>query len=253
MPPQEFRWIKGRNIELVVDSWSSVTDILQVVGYTQNEQIIINHTPNSDRSQATTVTSITEMPQNITARMIVGTVSRGQCYVKISVRVEGVLVAVLSAGYVTSNVTLAWPYGKLESSIEGPGLIRTITGTNPAAGLEISESVPSGAVWRPMLVRFTLVTDATVITRIVRLRFTDGIDTKWQEVAVSSQTASNTFIYNYAENGVRTTQSSGLIGAFIPPNQRLAAAGFIETSTASIQAGDNYLAPILSVEEWLTA
>jgi hypothetical protein len=251
MPPQEFKWIKGRNIELVVDSWSSVTDIVQVVGYTQNEQIIINHTPNSDRSQATTVTSITEMPQNITARMMLGTVLRGQCYVKISIRVEGVLVAVLSSGYVTSNVTLAWPYGKLESSLEGPGFIRTIYGTDQAAGAEISETVPDKAVWRPKAISFTLVTDATVTTRIVRLRFFDGLSTIWQQVSVSGQAASNSFLYTFIEGGPRASQSSGVIAEFMPQDFRLSPQFLIETTTANFQAGDNFSRPILTIEEWL--
>src|SRR4051812_18481105 len=68
-------------------------------------------------------------------------------------------------GYVTATQRLAWPGSPLESSIAGAGRLRSLTGTDPAAGVEISETVPAGARWRLVAVRLLLVTSAVVANR----------------------------------------------------------------------------------------
>src|SRR5213592_2214118 len=43
-------------------------------------------------------------------------------------------LATLLQGYVTTTPKLAWPGIPIGASSDGPGLIRSVTGTNPAAG-----------------------------------------------------------------------------------------------------------------------
>jgi hypothetical protein len=81
---------------------------------------------------------------------------------------------VLLQGYVTDTSRLSFPGSPIRSSIEGPGVLRSITGTNPAANAEISETVPTNARWRVHAIRFTLVTDANVANREVALTLDDG-------------------------------------------------------------------------------
>src|SRR3990167_7266768 len=152
-------------IELFIESYSNSARTVQVRGLTKNEIVSGDHTTSGDRSLATSVIAITEMPISLTVRTAETSVSRGECYVKVSLRVEGAIVALLFSGYVTDAGTPAYPNGKTESSVEGPGLIRSITGTNPAAGVLISETVPTGARWRLIYLHTDIVVDATVISR----------------------------------------------------------------------------------------
>src|SRR5579884_305014 len=49
----------------------------------------------------------------------------------------------LAQGYITDKADLAWPYSRLESNTDGFGRLVSITGTLTAAGVEISEVVPT--------------------------------------------------------------------------------------------------------------
>ena len=115
MPPLNQEWIKGRTIELFIESFSNAARTVQIRGFTKTEQIIADHTTNADRSLATSIIPITEFPEHLTVRTLETSVSRGECYVKVSVRIEGVVVALLSAGYVSDTGTIAYPNGKIES------------------------------------------------------------------------------------------------------------------------------------------
>lgn len=180
---------------------------------------------------------------------------RGQTFVTVALGWGGantiVIGQVLLSDYVVFGHPLGWPYGPQRHPTEGRGLPRIITGTDPAAGSEIVETVPTNARWRLYGIRFTLVTDATVATRRVTLNVDDGATVGLQLWNANGQTAGLTFLYESHQVGHQAAAVSSR--EFIP----LAAAidlfqGWrILTSTVNIQAGDNYGAPILYVEEWL--
>lgn len=125
------------------------------------------------------------------------------------------------------------------------GTIVTATGTNPAAGVEISETVPANQVWQLLAIRYTLVTDATVATRAPTILFDDGTNTIYRIAAASTQTASQTIAYNWAMSvGYEKAASSSNVSGSLPP--LLLPAGYrIRTSTGAIVAGDDYGAPVL--------
>lgn len=251
MPTGNPNWVRGKSLDLFVESYSSVAHTVQIRGFSENEQIIASHTTNSDRSLATSTHQLTEVPQHITLRTLATGVKRGTCYVKVSLRAEGVIVALLGSGYVTDAGTVVWPGGLNESSVEGQGLIRSITGTDPAAGVEISETVPTGARWRVKNIRYSFVTDATVGNRIVRVEFNDGTNIFWRKRSVDQQAASVTANYNMSEVSLHVTTSTGENTDLVPPNNRLMAGYIIKTNTSLLQAGDNFSAPQLLVEEWI--
>ena len=155
------------------------------------------------------------------------------------------------SGYISDTSPLLFPGGKNESSIEGPGLIRSITGTNPAAGVEISETVPTGARWRIICFKATFVADATATTRGPRLSFDDGSLAYFTAGTFTSITASTTFIHSWAAVGQEDNSAASATVQCIPSDLILAAGHRITSSTVSIQAGDNWDAPQLLVEEWI--
>jgi hypothetical protein len=224
---------------------------VRVRGYTNTEQITGGHTTNADRTLATSTIPITDVPVRLVVSTDETSVSRGECYVKVSIRAEGVVIALLGCGYITDTSTIEWPGGLNEGSTQGPGLIRTITGTDPAAGVEISETVPTGALWRLKLIRNTLVTDATVASRVEHLLFDDGANILWESDNVSAQAASLTITQSFSEAGVRVATSVGNVVNSIPPDNRLAAGYRIRTLTNLLKAGDNFGPPQYEVEEWI--
>jgi len=160
-------------------------------------------------------------------------------------------VATLAAGYVSATQALAWPGAPIETSIAGAGAIRSITGTNPAAGVEIIETVPAGARWRLHSIAATLTTSATAANRVVNWAFDDGALTYYQATAAALQAASLVRQYVAAAAGGGGSTLDVTIAAPLPLGRVLAAGHRILTLTTNLQAGDNWGAPQLLVEEWI--
>lgn len=166
-----------------------------------------------------------------------------------------IVLGALIQGYVTHEQVRAWPGSPLETSDSGPGCMRTLTGTDPAAGAEISETVPTGARWELTAIGFTLVSDATVATRRPNLFLDDGtLNDYFRSANPGTQTASSSNRYHFAPSMPLaaivggTSQLGGLITPHIMP-----AGHRIRTATNSLQAGDNYGSPTYVVREWLEA
>lgn len=139
----------------------------------------------------------------------------------------------------------------LYSRTDGPGLIRSVAGSTPAAGAEISETVPTGARWELMAFKAQLVTDANVATRVVILRFDDGTTEYFRSDANFAHTAGVTGIYDWGQ-GLMTPLNGHVGGllAGLPINLRLAGGHRIRTLTSSIQVGDQYSGIQYLVREW---
>lgn len=183
------------------------------------------------------------------------TLRRGNIYARVRVRrgadTAGPIVQTLLQGYLTSDTDLVWPEGRHEHAFAGHGLLRSITGTDPAAGVEISETVPTGRVWRLVSMRFALVADATVINRIPVVTLDDGTNVFFASQSSNALTASLSRNYTASAQGGKVTNETTEDAILLPPDLYLFQGWRIRTATTGLQAGDNYGAPQLMVEEWL--
>jgi len=161
-------------------------------------------------------------------------------------------VLLLSAQYITDHKVIQWPPGFVESSVEGPGLLRSITGTDPAAGSEITETVPTNARWRLRGIRFELATSADVADRRVLLIIDDGASVFTAIVVEAIQTADLTRAYNFYSIAPRESVFTvGNIESPLPEDLMLLQGWRIRTSTVNLQAADDYGAPQRLVDEWI--
>lgn len=123
-----------------------------------------------------------------------------------------------------------------------------VTGTDPAAGAEISETVPDGEVWELVAIRIRLVSDATVSSRTVRLAIDDGTSTFALLPSVSGQGASETRDHTFAVGAASLTGPNSTNAHVNPLPPFVLPAGWkIGTDSINLQAGDDYAAPILCV------
>lgn len=212
--------------------------------------------PNSDYTAKSTIFPLAEgVLTNAQLRLGTGTAGRGSVFGVLEVvRGNGVNAQALStllAGYITTNGRLAWPGSPIESSINGPGRIRSITGTNPAANVEISEVVPVGTRWRLISWQATLVADANVATRTAELIIDDGTTVIVPAFPNVNQTAGQTMTYTAGVFG-SFGSVAGAFNLIALPESLMLAAGFrIRTSTTNRQVGDDWTAPQMLVEEWI--
>jgi hypothetical protein len=160
----------------------------------------------------------------------------------------------LTQAYLGSTHSTAWPGALLEDPRSGDGELVTATAADPAAGAEVSVSVPVGARWRVESFHGQLTTDATVANRRPVLILDDSGAFQVARVA-SSATQAASLTMNYMWNRgvsvdpVVTEQGQGLL----PTDGTLISGWRIRTSTFNLQAADDWAAPQLLVREWLEA
>ena len=192
---------------------------------------------------------------NVQAYASAGAPRRGQCYVglELSRGTDGARepIGTLAKDYIAEGQGIAWPGTGIRPSTDGPGCIRTIIGTNPAAGVEVSETVPTNARWRLLAINFQLATDATVANRAPALLIDDGVTTIVRVPPVAVQTASSSVRHTYAAVGAGVT-TNGFITPLPPPEAMILLGGSrIQTATSNLQAADDYSSVGLHVEEWI--
>lgn len=192
---------------------------------------------------------------NLTASTGATTCTYGQCFGRVQVvrglGSSGIVLGTLCAGYITSSQPIAFPGGRVRSMVEGPAQIRSITGTNPAAGAEVSETVPTGARWRLIALAVRFVTSATAANRFPILTFDDGTNVFFRADPPTQQTAGVDIGYVGGIGVERLTSTNDVRQWGFPVAMPLLAGYRIRTATAFIEADDNWGAPQLLVEEWL--
>lgn len=216
-------------------------------------------TPTADRLASTAdmamgVGSLLDCSVNVVA----GNPLIGQTYCMVQI-IRGLsgatrVLGVLLAGYITAQQSVGYPGSPILSSIESGGVIRAISGTAPAPGGEIIETVPTGARWQLLTFYGTLTTSATVANRVPRLQHATGATTIAVFPNLILETASLTWFNQWA-SGLNVQNLAGLQQTIAPlPNELILLAGqSLRTDTANLQAGDQWLAPQYVVREWIEA
>jgi hypothetical protein len=252
----------GRDDRLLVRSWCSIGAAeLQVRGRLQlvNGQVVpfaFRHAPSSDRSLVSTRHDLAEgFLLSLTVEEVGTVVRRGRLFVQVAIdrggAVGGIPTELLVSDYATDNQVLGWPGGLLRSSLDGPGLLGIATGSDPAAGAEISLTVPTNVRYRLIFARFSLVTDATVADRRVHVQVDDGNTLLLELAAADVQAAGLTRNYNCAIDGFARAAQGSEIFLPLPADLLLFQAWRFRTLTTNLQAGDNFSVVRLITEEWI--
>ncbi len=223
---------------------SSDIDVNIRKGVSQQAPFEVTHTPNSNRTSATSVVGarVNRDGRVISAILEPAALKRGQCFARLRVlNASGNQSDELCAGYVTGSKSVR--LGEFEDSTGGRGFIRTITGTNPAAGIEITETVPTNARWRILSVDTINAIGAASIN--VTLTITDGTSQKWRSAIIVTGTGTELIVW---AQGVTLNEAD--LFSTVPLFDGEIPEGF-EIVTAGISADDDYAAPQLLVEEWI--
>jgi len=209
----------------------------------------------------TTGTPVIETLQNaegylLSASVFTPNAPRGQCFVSLAIKRGGgtgdnTFGDILLQGYPGQVGGIAYPQTQIQDPLSGRGRIRVVTVANPAAGADWSETVPAGVTWQLLAVNATLTTSSAVANRDVTLVATDASsDVLWQSSPGLNQGASTALGYAFFQgNSIAASLVAYL--ATLPIAMRLLAGFIIKTSTANIQAADQWSAIVLTVEEFI--
>jgi hypothetical protein len=141
-----------------------------------------------------------------------------------------------------------------QGRLETINLLTQINGSDPAAGLEVSQTVPAGKYWELIAVSVVLVQGLTQTPQPL-LSIDDGADVIWEVYGSSAaQAVSTTCRYNWAAGAELTGQIG--TGANVHSTSRLPdgliiPAGYrIRTITPGIGANSDYGVPSFFVAQY---
>jgi len=240
----------------------SVIAMIQRQGRDSPEPVeVFNDTHVGDRTVETIVVATGGgILWGISATITAG-VKRSQAYITLDVGKFGKFFS-LAKGYVYDGHAVQDGEFTEPGPGGGEGFIRTVTGTNPAAGVEVTETVPTNALWKLRSFSVVLVTSG-VANRTVFLAADDGTATNrlWirevnEDVQADAQT--RTHLLGRGNDGtflgggqLTDTQTVNVHNAIPADDPYLPEAHRLRTITVNLQAGDDFAAPIFQVEEWL--
>ncbi|OLB84955.1 MAG: hypothetical protein AUI15_33840 [Actinobacteria bacterium 13_2_20CM_2_66_6] len=218
-----------------------------------NEEI---HTPATNR---TTGTNDYELGVgallNLTAFASSGSPQFGQTFVIVQlirgIGSAAIVMGTLLAGYVTGTQHLAWPGSPIQSSLDGQGALRTITGTTPGGGTEVSESVPTGARWQLLTFAGTL-NESGGVAITPRLLGDDGAGVEHWSVSSEESVATNTFRYMWLTGlGYKVTAGHLPHTAGLSSEIRMLAGQRLRTNHEGVSGSFQWSAITYTVREWL--
>jgi hypothetical protein len=154
-------------------------------------------------------------------------------------------------GYYVSAGNLCFPPSRVDSLVDGRGWLTSVAVAQPGVGVELSVAVPAGVRWRVVGMRATLTASAAVAARAVAIQVSDGANLYYTAGAVNTIAAGQTGEYTFAPDVTAAVDTVLHFTIPAPPLESLPAGHTISTSTAGLQAGDQWSAAHLLVEQWI--
>jgi hypothetical protein len=258
-----FQFATDDNDNLQIVSANSLTGVAlaihgrRLTAQGQIEPFAFVHTPNTDRSTRTENYKLgAGALLNLTIFATSGSPSIGQTYVSARI-IRGlagpiIVLGTLLGGYVTAVQHLAYPGSPIQSSIEGGGYYRIITGTDPATGVRWSETVPTGARWRLVALRVGLTTGAGGPTRIPSIVYRSGGVNYFRSISsIGFGASAGGTAYWAAGMPLATAVSTFDAINGLPDGAILLAGTSIVDETSGFQPVDDFSGLIYAVQEWL--
>lgn len=215
------------------------------------------HTPFTDRSINREDYPVgTGSILNVTVFAGAGAPLVGQTFVIIQlVRGTGaaaVVLGTLLAGYITATQALGFPGSPIRMSTEGDGFVRQIIGSNPVGGVEIVETVPTGARWEVLSIVLVLSTNTVIVNRFLALTMAQPGGVGALLFNTVAQPANTSGIYTFAPNlSVNADAARAYYTTPLPAGHVLLAGGSWATTTLNLTVGDNFTVNRYLVREWL--
>jgi hypothetical protein len=212
--------------------------------------------PNSDRTAKVSIFPAGRgRLTNAQLRVSTGTAINGQVFALLELgrgREGGFQPLVtLIQGYITTTFRRVWPGSLIDSPVAGVGRPRTISGTDPIAGAEMSETVPAGARWLLKTFNVGFVASAAAANRATVLTIDDGANILTQCGTNVIVTAAQLAIYRFGQGLPFLTIGALHYNLPLPLGLLLGPGYRIRTITTNLQAGDDYTAPVYHVEEFI--
>ncbi len=242
---------KEANFELLIRSNQTTQRTLIVRGFTRSGVVSIRHVGDSITTLTETSHGIDDIPIFLAVTPLATANTHGDLYVSVSLRINGDLTIPLVSGFVTGIKGISWPNTNLQDVIPGRGMTESLQITPPAAGNNVSFTIPSNRVLKLRSLVFKLTTDATVASRNVLVEMVHLGTGSIFMGTLPLHLASLVRDYTFAPFGAQTNVIfNGKIFGAMPNDLWLASEDTLTIIVNNIQAGDVFSAIALNVEQF---
>ena len=244
----------GMTLSIQISTQGGVTTPLHIRGFTKSGPFSFRHTPTDDFANAETIFRIHDFPIYINVEPAGSGLVQGDIFANLFLLINGDIALRYCTGWVYEKSALAWPLGQAIDRLPGGGKVMTVAGSNPAAGVQASVTVPANQIWKVNGVRVTLVTDATAATRWPHIQITDGTTVLYETIPPDGQTASLTREWYFNNVGAERNSGDATVRTgHIPADLILPAGYVVKTAFDQFQAGDNFGAITLHIGRFIQA
>lgn len=222
--------------------WSQCTsnNVIQIRGFTKEGPFQFTHTTDSTVDTKTETFRIPDIPIFVSAHDKTNTLRHGRVFIRAMLTVNADDIMGLFSGYVSAEQAPSWPTTFNSVVRPGAGFMQILLSTNPAAGAQASLNMGSNYMTKVLAASITLVTDATVADRLVKLQIDQVagmiITAKAQTVIPASRTTTITFA---KFGGGTDLASTSNISGLLPEDFWVEQTGSLRTITEGMQGGDN--------------
>lgn len=194
---------------------------------------------------------IPDLPIMVSVTNPDGEFEQGDCFVSLSLTSSDDVLHELCSGFVYSQKSISYPAASNVDARPNGGRLRVASSSNPAAGAELSITVPGGRFWLVRAVRFQLVAAAAAASRRVHLVFSSSSTPLFEAFSSVDQIISETRNYSAAHFGAGLDElDDNDILIHIPDFVFVPEDGTITTETTALNAGDNFGVMSVTVEEF---
>lgn len=174
-----------------------------------------------------------------------------QCWANISLEISNAETISLASGFVYVDKGITWPNASLTDAVPGRGFITEIASANPAAGAELTLTVPDGELWHVKAISTHFTTDANVADRVPHFVFTGPGGLLIHTWAAAVFAASEAAFISCAQWGnISGVSNMDDFRIEMPSDIWLPPASTITSVTQNLQVGDDYTAMVVLVEKF---
>lgn len=244
---------EATGFELRVRSLSKASGNITIRGFTKEGIFKLSHSVTGSGVDHTETIKIPDIPIMLTITDDVPEFMFEQCYVDVSLLLNNTEVYHFTAGYVSGKRGISWP--KSENTIPEltKGNIEMVYSADPAAGVELSLTVPAYENWKVRAISFNLVAAAVAASRIVHLVFETASYPMYNVIAGTAVTSGQTKRFSGIPhfNSLALADDNDIIIP-LPGDLVLPGNAVIKTETTALNAGDNFDSMLVLVEKYIT-